>query len=776
MSFNYNNPPLATIIHGNLTIETGSDVTQFGFGDLNVQRRGNFYGTENATNATTGAVTVYGGIGIVEDVWIDTDLTTLGLTKLKSTFIDTSVNGGLSVTGANAVNISVGTTSNFTVTGGNLALSSTTERLQLSAGKNDDNAITLTAIDIAGGINLLSGTSSGRIQLVSGSGGIQETTSNGNLVLTANNASGEFTVNTQSANQNLELGITGSTDSQVLIESSGVNTTLDAIEINTTNTAGNILVQTANGLGAGSITFNVGSGGYQVTTNTGGTILLTAQAAQTEIKNLTSNANDNLIINLENATDSSLIIKSQGTSATKDAIAIFTTNTGGNIHIYNTTGSAGYIHANAGSGGYQVTTAAGGTIEQTANGAVSTYENITTSNGQDLNIYVTGGTLSKLNIVSDGTGNDAINIQSVAATGGIFVSAQGTLELRSNNSVEGIKIGTNNNVPIQIGGATSTTTIYGNLNVQGVTTSVESTVVTIDDNILFINNAPGGLSDGGMGIKRYQFANDVAGGEVINDTPEETGTAQAGTLTTITLAAGASGVTDFYAGWWIEITAGTGANQVRRINTYNGTTKVATIYTTADQTGVLNNPSPVEGLDFTTAPDATSVYALYPCYYILSIWDESLNEYSLVCTPLSPGSGSAVFTHYIDFHVNDITANNLTVNTINGTTADTTILVNLIDNSTTPVSITNFGATYGTYMVLVKPTSLTTGPHAVFSLTRINNAANTGQVVRLVSARGDNSEQLDMSWPANTFPTLQYRPAPGGAGANVSFTLRLITV
>ena len=40
---------------------------------------------------------------------------------------------------------------------------------------------------------------------------------------------------------------------------------------------------------------------------------------------------------------------------------------------------------------------------------------------------------------------------------------------------------------------------------------------------------------------------------------------------------------------------------------YTSLTKVATIYTTADQTGVLNNPTPIEGLDWTTEPDNTSV-------------------------------------------------------------------------------------------------------------------------------------------------------------------------
>ena len=56
-----------------------------------------------------------------------------------------------------------------------------------------------------------------------------------------------------------------------------------------------------------------------------------------------------------------------------------------------------------------------------------------------------------------------------------------------------------------------------------------------------------------------------------------TGTAQAGAAGSITLAAGASAVNDFYAGAVVVIRSGTGALQTRRIDSYNGTTKVAIV-------------------------------------------------------------------------------------------------------------------------------------------------------------------------------------------------------
>ena len=76
----------------------------------------------------------------------------------------------------------------------------------------------------------------------------------------------------------------------------------------------------------------------------------------------------------------------------------------------------------------------------------------------------------------------------------------------------------------------------------------------------------------------------------------ETGTAQAGTTTTITLKAASVGAsTNFYNGMGIRIVAGTGSGQTREVSAYVTATKVATVSTA-----------------FSTAPDATSQYELYP--------------------------------------------------------------------------------------------------------------------------------------------------------------------
>ena len=84
----------------------------------------------------------------------------------------------------------------------------------------------------------------------------------------------------------------------------------------------------------------------------------------------------------------------------------------------------------------------------------------------------------------------------------------------------------------------------------------------------------------------------------------DTGTAQAGTSTTITLKAASSSTNDFYNGLYITITGGTGSGQIRIVEDYVGSTKVVTV----DRA-------------WTTTPDSTSTYSL------TSWTTESVNQY-----------------------------------------------------------------------------------------------------------------------------------------------------
>ena len=404
---------------------------------------------------------------------------------------------------------------------------------------------------------------------------------------------------------------------------------------------------------------------------------------------------------------------------------------------------------------------------------------VTINVGAASEFTTTGGnlTLSATNnqtIISAGSdSSDAIRIETTSNSGGVYISGQDRVNIQSTNTENGIRIATDTaGVPVTIGTSTSVTCINGDLTVKGTTTTVESTVVTIEDNIIIVNNAPASTSDGGIGVKRYQPANNSSLGEVVLDSAMETGTvvASGNTVTAINLGTNASGTDDYYNGWWVKVTAGTGAGQVRRIKDYDGTTKIATIMGDSDQV----NQEPIEGLDLLTVLDATSTFSLHECSYTFMLWDESNNEFAFTCSPNDPALEQPI-SNYANVHLANLSADNVNVTTINNVPADIVTTVTLTNNSITPVTITGFPETYGVYNVLVRPTSVSTSCFAAFTMSRTNSATSCGIVHRYTSSGGANSEKLDIQWGANVKPTLLFRPAPGVAGTT-DFTIRITTV
>jgi hypothetical protein len=609
-----------------------------------------------------------------------------------------------------------------------------------------------------------------------------KTTSQGNITFTSNDADTSIIVNSDSElyPKNMNLILNGVNDSQLLLSSNGKNITKPAILIKTTNSSGNIEISNSNniqnGLGGGNITQLTGSGGYFLRTNTGGTMNLTAQGAASSIIVKTDAQDQDLTISVDNETNSSLILQSYGTT---DAIKIDTLSNTGNINITQPIGSIGYIGITTGSNGFSTTTQNGGSINMTANGATSLYTNSTNADGQHLTVSVTGNTNSKVIISSEGTDEDAIYLETNNG-GGVYINADDTLQLESAND---IRIGTiNTGIPIYIGSNNNTTTINGDLIVQGVTTTINTNVVTIEDNIITVNSAPSGTGDGGLAVKRWQYANNIGAGDVVNDTPEFTGTAaiSGNTVTQINLGSGASNDNDFYNGWWIKVTSGTGALQVRKIKSYDGSTHIATIYDTLDQSNLLNNTIPIEGLDLITILDNTSQYSLYPCHYVMSIWDESNDEFAFVCSTSSVvengGEWNPNVSHYTNVHLNNLTASAIFTSTINNSMADITTTVTLTDANNNPVIISDFPYNYGIYLVFVKPETNTTRSHGIFMIGRVDVSVVPGTIVRIISVKGAQNDQLDIQWRMNEKPELMYRQHPSDISGSTTFKVKIVSL
>lgn len=762
--------PLATIFYGDVTIERGSDTSHFGFGDLFVHRNAIISGTQNSTAPNNGSLQVLGGFGVSKTIFVGENLNVLqGITNLTETHIDTNVSR-TTITGGNGLLVNVVGDTEIVSTGsstGSLLLQSSNNKVKMYSGNNntgDTPAIHIQATHLQGNVLVEGGSQSGNITVSTGSGGLTMGTTNGNVQVQANN--GEMLIR---SDLNMNILKRGNTATGINMDSFG---TTDAINITTRDPNGKIVIANAfnefatKGQGSGSIDFLSGSNGFSVTTNTGGTIQLLSQAGGGlfQVESISNNQNLQFILNGE--TNSQILLRSYGT---QDAIQVETLSTTGNIKLNQPIDSSGGFFVDSGQGGVHLTTATGGTTQIITNGAESLIQNRTTSNGQHLRINTIGGTDSRVIIETDNTNTNAITIN--ASSGSVYIQGGSNVNIESNTQID---IGTNNNIPINIGTNTSTTTINGNLLVQGTTTTVNSETMTIADNIIVVNNGPIVTADGGYAVHRFQYSNNNSEGDVVSDSPEEENIVvgvSGNSGTTIHLSGAASTINDYYKDYWLKIVSGTGANQVRKIKSYNGSTKIATIYTTAEETGI---PPFIIGLDFITTPDSTSRSNLYPCEFVLNIWDESEKEFAYVCSPSVSTSGTTI-AHYADLHVGDFVANDIFVSTINGSSADKGITLELNNNSSAPVNVTEFPNISGVYTVMVSPEDPTkTTAHGIFMMGRsILNV--TGSVIRLISVKGANDEQLDMIWPANQVPQLFYRQPPN-TGGNTRFKIKIIGI
>jgi hypothetical protein len=226
----------------------------------------------------------------------------------------------------------------------------------------------------------------------------------------------------------------------------------------------------------------------------------------------------------------------------------------------------------------------------------------------------TGGQTS---IASAGTGTSAVNIN--ASAGGVNVNGNTGVNINTPSTTNGINIGTGvTGIPVTIGTSSSLTTIGGNLVVKGTTTTVNTTTLTFQNNAIILNSANNiAENNAGVEVRRYQIpSNTITGSVIANKSSaytlgtfpiQENGVSQAGgtggsgspspgvsqTIVLSPFAYSSSNVNDtYYRGWWIYIYASPAsfsAPSIRRIKSYNGTTKTATIYGNSDNVGATSS-------------------------------------------------------------------------------------------------------------------------------------------------------------------------------------------
>lgn len=320
--------------------------------------------------------------------------------------------------------------------------------------------------------------------------------------------------------------------------------------------------------------------------------------------------------------------------------------------------------------------------------------------------------------------------------------------------------------------SSSKTSIEGNVHITGTDSNV-----VIDDSIIIVNNGASETSpDGGIAIRRYQTPNDINTGNVIGDTPEEIGAGTMGsTSITLRLKVDITGGDDYYKDWWIRAKNIENDDiQVRKIKSYNSVTQTITIYGTGEESG----------MNFTHMPGTQIYYELFPCQFVMAIWDESEKEFALVCNPNDNLIGAG--THYTNLHIHKLRADIIEASNINiGTIGSTIISITLSDLSTSYAPITQFPKTYGSYLVFIQPEIKTYRTQGIFMIGKADTTdpnpppgyiALPGSVVRLMSVRGSRGEQLDMRWISSR-PEIKYSPGPiAETNTNTTYKIKIVSL
>ncbi len=577
-------------------------------------------------------------------------------------------------------------------------------------------------------------------------------------------------------------GIDAQVSGDILLQSSLAASS--AVRLNVTNAAGTVTIDSA-GTGTNAIDLNATAGGIDmdasssISATAGGQ--LTLESTSTSSGAVTINANGNGASLVLNATGTGNTLDvNVNSAATVDSSTITLTQTGTATDAFHVVSAGGVeIEANdATNGKFTVTAAATGasavSISATDTDASTTLVLSSAGTGaQAITLDSSGGIY--------GTATSTIELTTTATgTGTITLDSAGEVKIDTTDTTNGVKIATETSgVPVLIGTSASITSVAGDLKVAD-SVQLDGSIVVIKDNLVQLNYSAGSAGiDVGILERRYQTPNDTSLGNVVENSsnsdtfvPQESGAFQAGSSTpgTLVLGAHSSSTDDFYNGWWIRITSGSGSGQVRRIKDYVGSTKTATLFVTSDNTP-NSVPAFADGLDLATAPSATDTYELFNQSSISLYWDESTNYQKLAGLPTSdlPGVQLNVVadnsTQYADFNSGTVKISPKKHYNMQGSASGTTITMTLKDvvervsagHKVLIESSSGFSPSInGTYTVVSVPTDNTFTFTVGSSTTSSAGSSATVSFLNTSKLYVNSIELNDSSFGALTIPGLGY--------------------
>lgn len=286
-------------------------------------------------------------------------------------------------------------------------------------------------------------------------------------------------------------------------------------------------------------------------------------------------------------------------------------------------------------------------------------DSTSTTGGGLASIAPAGGSLlsgTKLDYSFTGANAARVNVSlAVLATVGAAYSSAGIVQIDNTNMIGWVRIDIPNAALATAKGRSVAFLLWGGTNMAPTPFEIELTGVDNQDAVHFgitgIPNAAAGASGGlhinGSNAGTTTFAaltvtgaTTLTGAVIANNASNnitgvtttatvQTGTAQAGSATSITLSAGASATNGLYDPGMVRIISGTGAGQARVILQYDGATKVATI-----------------DRDWRINPDNTSVYEIIATSNLISS-NEGLAQAGAASTITLNATASAVNNSYI---------------------------------------------------------------------------------------------------------------------------------
>lgn len=171
-------------------------------------------------------------------------------------------------------------------------------------------------------------------------------------------------------------------------------------------------------------------------------------------------------------------------------------------------------------------------------------------------------------------------------------------------------------------------TLVGDLTVEGTQLKVCDNLPVIGYNNVNTVSQP----EVGLLMQRFQLPNDTGSGTIISGEPDfiDTLPSQLGTSSTqVKLSAAANSGDDYYKDWWILVTTGTNINQVRRIISYNGSLRVAE----------LSTPWTTQN------PVATDTVYLFGAAYVAGYFSETELIYKIGFASIGAGITNTVNYH-----------------------------------------------------------------------------------------------------------------------------------